>query len=322
MAETGGFRRLPAHLLKREEQLMQIGPDPRDNETAGKWTTLDPLDECRRALNKKPFRLLHSLVGHPLLSLDALAIQAQEAVKLKRKDGFYVEAGELAFGDKWDPARAPKLTVSEVFEQIETIGAWIILHHLEEVPAYKAIQDEFGDFFKSNIAGPEDAKLLRNPDFQVMISSPGRKTPYHFDEEANFLMQVQGSKTIWIADPLDREITTEEELERFYVGDALKAATFKPQAENNAAEFTLNPGDAVHIPMHAGHWVQNHDAVSVSIALDFEFPRWKYADVYKANHYLRKVGLSPLPPGRSILADRPKAAVIGGLRTVKQLVRH
>ena len=293
-----------------------------DKETEAKWTAVEPIDACRKALNRTPFRLRHSLVGHPLLSLDALAIQAQEAVEVERKDGFYIEAGDLAFGDKWDPARAPKLTVREIFEQIETIGAWIILHHLEEVPAYKEIQDEFGDFVKSNIVDPDTAKLLRNPDFQVMISSPRRKTPYHFDKEANFLMQVQGSKTIWIADPLDREITTEEELERFYLGDALQAAAFKPKAEKTAAEFTLRPGDAVHIPMHAGHWVQNHDAISVSVALDFEFPRWKYADVYKANHYLRKAGLSPLPPGRSILADRPKAAVIGGLRTLKQLVRR
>ncbi len=102
----------------------------------------------------------------------------------------------------------------------------------------------------------------------------------------------------------------------------LTAGTFKPQAEKTATQFTLMPGDAVHIPMHAGHWVQNHDAVSVSIALDFELPRWKYADVYKANHFLRKAGLNPRPPGRSLLADRPKAAVIGGLRGVKRLIRR
>jgi hypothetical protein len=305
---------------------MQVGPITserpvaREREAGVKWSTLDPIDACRQALNKKPFRLLHTLVGHPLLSLDALAAHAQDAVK--RKDGFYHDAGDLAFTDKWGATPTPKLTVSEIFEQIETVGAWIIMHHLEVDPAYKAIQDEFGDFFRSNIAGPEDAKLLRNPDFQVMISSPRRKTPYHFDEEANFLMQIQGSKTIWICDPLDRSVTTEEEIESFYAGHVLTAGTFKPQAEKTAQQFNLAPGEAVHIPMHGAHWVQNHDAVSISIALDFELPRWKYANVYQANYYLRRAGLSPLSPGRSILADRSKAAAIAGLRTAKRLVRR
>jgi hypothetical protein len=297
----------------------KVSPVCIDGKSAeAKWTALDPVDECCRALNRKPFRLLHSLVGSSLLSLDALEAVAHD--KVKRKDGFYFDAGDLTYTDKWGTVPVPNLTVSEIFQRLETVGAWIIMHHLELDPAYKAIQDEFGDFFRANIASPEDAKLLRNPDFQVFITSPGRKTPYHFDEEANFLMQVQGSKTIWICDPLDRNVTTEDEIERFHAGEVRTAGTFKPQAEKAATEFTLMPGEAVHIPMHAAHWVQNHDAVSISVALDFEFPRWKYSDIYKANYYLRKMGLSPRAPGRSVLADRSKAALIGGLRTAKQYI--
>jgi len=178
-----------------------------------KWTALDPADECRLALNRKPFRLLHSLVGNSLLSLDALEAVAHD--KVKRKDDFYFDAGDLAFTDKWGTVPAANLTVSEIFRRLETVGAWIIMHHLELDPAYKSIQDEFGDFFRTNIASPADAKLLGNPDFQVFISSPRRKTPYHFDEETNFLMQVQGSKTIWICDPLDRNVTTETKSSAF-----------------------------------------------------------------------------------------------------------
>jgi hypothetical protein len=303
-----------------QEPQMLSASFSRDREAVAEWTTLDLPDECRGALNKKPFRLLHSLASHPLLSLDALAVEAQEAAK--RKDGFYFDAGDLAFTDKWGTVPKPDLTISEIFERIETVGAWIVLHHLEVNPAYKAIQDEFGDFFRGKLACPEDAKLLRNPDFQVFISSPRRKTPYHFDEETSFLMQIQGSKTAWICDPFDREVSTEDEIESFHAVSVLTAATFKPKAQKTAIEFNLSPGEAVHIPPYAAHWVQNHNAVSVSIALDFEYPRWKYADVYKANYYLRKAGLSPRPPGRSILADRPKAAVIAGLRNIKNLVRR
>jgi NADPH-dependent glutamate synthase beta subunit-like oxidoreductase len=58
--------------------------------------------------------------------------------------------------------------------------------------------------------------------------------------------------------------------------------------------------------------------VSVSLSLNMEFPDWLQADVYRANHYLRRLGLSPRSPGQSIVADRSKAAVIGAMRTAKR----
>ena len=79
-------------------------------------------------------------------------------------------------------------------------------------------------------------------------------------------------------------------------------------------------GEAVHIPTHGAHWVKNHDNVSVSLSLNFEFPHWLQADVYRTNHYLRRVGLSPLPPGRSVVVDRMKGTLGFGLRQAKQSV--
>ena len=67
----------------------------------------------------------------------------------------------------------------------------------------------------------------------------------------------------------------------------------------SARKFTLHPGDAVHLPTHGAHWVQNHNDVSVSLSLNMEFPKWLQADVYHANYYLRRLGFSPRPPGQS-----------------------
>jgi hypothetical protein len=209
------------------------------------------------------------------------------------------------------------MPIPEIIERIGTAGAWIVMKHVDIDPAYKALLDEYEAFVR-DIAGPGGSKQLKNAEMLVFITSPNRKTPYHFDAEVNFLVQIQGSKDLWVCDPNDRTVTTEEEIEHYY-GVSITAGTYKPHAEHVAQKFTLHPGDAVHIPTHGAHWVQNHDSVSVSLSLNMEFPN--FTNIYLANYYLRRLGLSPRSPGHSIVADRTKAAVIDVMRTAKRAAK-
>ena len=268
------------------------------------WATCGPVGECRAALHKQVFRLTHTLADHPLFSLDALIGVAQEAAR--RKHDVHMDHGSVSISDKMDAASVPDLPVWEVVKRVETAGAWIVLKHVEADARYKVVIDAFTDFVRT-VAGPESARLLRNPELIVLITSPNRLTPFHIDKEINFLLQLQGAKDVWVCDPSDRTVVTAHELERFYAVNAW-APTYKPDAESRAAQFLLAPGEAIHIPSHAAHWVRNHDNVSVSLSLNFEFPSWLQGDVYRANYCLRRLGLSPRPPGQSVLADRAKGA--------------
>jgi len=279
------------------------------------WRTVDPFAECRRALHRQAFAAHHPLAGHPLFTIDALTAVAEAACK--RNGDVYVDAGDLTLADKWGTTPKPDMTIPEIIDRIETAGAWLVLKHVEANPAYKAVLDDYEAFLRE-LAGPEGAPLLSNAEMLVFITSPRRKTPFHFDAEVNFLVQIQGSKDLWVCDPMDRSVTTEEEIEQYYAV-SITAGTYKPHAEQVARKFTLYPGDAVHIPTHAAHWVQNHDNVSVSLSLNMELPR-RHADAYRANHHLRKLGLKPRPPGSSELADRSKVAAVSGLRRVKSLI--
>lgn len=281
------------------------------------WRTVAPLAQCRRELHNMAFAAHHPLAGHPLFTIDALAKVAEEACK--RKGDVYVDAGDLTLADKWGSTPRPNMTIPEIIDRIETAGAWLVMKHVEVNPAYKALLDEYEAFVR-DVAGPEGSALLSNAEMLVFITSPRRKTPFHFDAEVNFLVQIQGSKDLWVCDPTDRTVTTEEELEQYYSG-AMNAGTYKPHAEKLATQFTLHPGDAVHIPTHGAHWVQNHDNVSISLSLNMEFPR-RYGDTYRANHYMRKLGLKPRPPGSSEWIDRSKAVAIDGLRQVKSLIKR
>jgi hypothetical protein len=283
-----------------------------------KWTTIDPIEACRAELHKKAFAVHHPFAGHPLFSIEALTKVAEQAAR--RKGDIYVDVGDLSLSDKWGTTPKPDMTIPEIIDRIETAGAWLVLKHVEQNPAYKALLDEYEAFVRE-IAGPEGAKLLSNAEMLVFITSPKRKTPYHFDAEVNFLVQIQGSKDLWVCDPMDRSVTTEEEIERYYAV-SITAGTYKPHAEKVARKFTLDPGDAVHIPTHGAHWVQNHNEVSISLSLNMEFPDWKHAHVYRANHYLRRLGVPPRPPGSSMIADRSKAAAIGSLLGVKRMIKR
>lgn len=280
------------------------------------WETVDPIEEARLALHRRPFLVRHPLAFHPLFRTEALVALAQDAAR--RPGDLYLDAGPVGINDKWGNIPVPDMPVQDVIARIATAGAWIIMKHVEKNPDYKAVLDVFADFVR-DIAGPRGAPLLLSPEMLVLITSPNRLTPFHFDAEPNFLVQIVGEKDVWICDPDDTTIITEEEKERYYAGDRA-AASFKPHAPSRAWRFRLKPGDAVHIPTHGAHWVQNCDNLSVSLSLNFEFPAWMYRDVYRANHFMRRMGLSPAPAGGG--ADRVKAVTVRSLASAKAAARR
>jgi hypothetical protein len=292
---------------------------PSTVQSVDKWTMLEPLEECRKKLHKMPFIVHHPLVGHPLFKLDALVDVAEAAAK-RHKDHLYWDAGDMTVTDKWGDLPKPDMSIRQVIDRIETAGAWMIMKHVEVDPRYKAVLNDFEAFLRE-IAGPEESRILSEAEMLILITSPNRKTPYHFDGEVNFLTQLQGSKDMCVCDPWDRSITTEDELERYYAVTTT-SGNYKPEAEKKAYKLVLRPGEAVHIPTHGAHWLQNHNEVSIGLALNLEFPRWKYADVYRANYYMRRMGLNPRPPGGSTIIDRSKAAAIGTMRQVRSLVKR
>jgi hypothetical protein len=293
----------------KQQQTVQTG--------SGNWQTVEPGEQSRRAVHHKPFRMTHALAGHPLFSMDALVGVAKDAAK--RPGDLYADAGDVKVTDKWGHIPLPDRPVIEVLDRIEHAGAWIIMKHVEVDPAYAAILDEFADFVR-NMSPADRRHSINNPEMLILITSPRRITSFHFDSEVNFLLQIQGSKRVWVCDPDDRATVTDEEIEKYYAGHQ-NAGTYKPGVEARATTFELNPGEAVHIPTHSAHWVQNGDNISVSVSLNFEYPPSTYKYVAIANYGLRRLGLKPRRPGQSMPVDRLKAVAggvaFGGLQVLR-----
>ncbi len=117
-----------------------------------------------------------------------------------------------------------------------------------------------------------------------------------------------GDKSISIFDRNDRTVLPEAEIEKFWAVDN-NAAVYKPEHQDRARVYELGPGTGVHLPVNSPHWVKNGDLPSVSLSINFQFSGRARSDVYRANYYLRRLGLEPKPPGSSDLADRVKRSL-------------
>lgn len=300
----------------REKVVSRLPSPESDAFTSCGWRSLEPPDTVRDSLHRRPFRFTHDLQGSPLFSLEALVELSREI--MHRPGDAYFDAGDVAIDDRWGSIPAPQIPLPEVISRVETAGAWIIMKHVEKNPAYAEVLDGFARYIW-DIAGPRHRRLMRNPEMLIIINSPHRVTPLHFDAEVNFLVQVSGDKRIWICDPMDRNIVSERDLEAYYGAD--NYGTYRPEAEKNATCFTLDPGEGVHIPSHGAHWVRNGGGVSVSLSLNFEHPGWMHRDLYRANHYLRRLGVTPRPQGVSPVADRVKALGFGAADRARTAIR-
>jgi hypothetical protein len=267
--------------------------------TLARPETAAPLDfdpaAMRRDLNCRAFTIGHRLVDDPLFSLPALIALSR---KLPAQDVEY-NAGDLPV--EMDPAATPKtgLSIEETIRRIEECGSWMVMKFVERVPEYRCALDRCLDQVASAIA--PDLRMLRLEAF-VFISSPGSVTPYHIDHEYNFLLQVRGKKSMSI---FDRSVVSEQELERFYRGEHRNLAL---AADGRTPEtFELRPGDGVHVPVNAPHYVVNGPEASVSFSITFRTPEGdRRSAVYVANDRLRRLGLQPRAVGEVPILDHAK----------------
>jgi hypothetical protein len=269
--------------------------------------------EFREQFDRRSFEFSHHLSGHPLFEIPRLV---ELAKKLAQTGAVYQDAGEIGVGQRWEDCPSANLSVDENIRRIRDTGAWIILRRAEEDPEYRVILDDCMAEIR-NLLGRDLKKEMMVQNAIIFITSPNRISTYHIDRECNWILQIHGEKDISVFDKNDREVLPEEEIERFWTIDN-NAATYKEQYQSRAKVYRLAPGRAVHVPVNAPHWVKNDNNISVTLSVNFQFQDSFRADIYRANHWLRKVGFSPTPPGKSQLRDNLKRAAYGRARSMRR----
>ena len=287
----------------------------------------------RRDLNVLPYEIGHTLAGHPLFQLPALVQLAQRVAERRNPhmsggDAYFnegaVEAGTRPVYEDTSEGRTAEERdrVAALVSKIESAEAWIILKHIEREDGYREVMEQ-AVCDALELAGSAGRAMLRHIKWFeaiVFITSPHRVTEYHIDRECSWIMQIRGNKSIHLFDRADKDVVPEEELERFYTVDN-KASEYKPQFEERALVYELTPGTGVHIPVNTPHWLKNGNDVSITLNVNFQFHDDVVSNLYKANYYLRRMGMKPAIPGRHHAFDRLKSLAFTAALAVKRKLK-
>lgn len=198
---------------------------------------------------------------------------------------------------------------------------WVLLRLIENDPLYKALLDELLDEIEAYSERAHPGMCQREG--FLFISSQETVTPYHFDPEFNFLMQVRGSKTVHMWDPGNRFVLPAVAVDSFYanVGDN-RNQPYRDEFMDSAWVMPLQAGRGLHFPLHAPHWVRTDSDISVSLSMTFRTRQSKSQEyVHSANHHLRQLGLKPPAPGTNRLWDLAARFAYRSMRKTGALLR-
>jgi hypothetical protein len=300
--------------LSLDERASDSGAAARDGNPP---VLTDPDGQFARNYNRRNFLFRHGLKDHPLFELPNLIALAKRPLHV----GAYWSNGKVEPTDSWGVDRAPRLTLIDTIANIGDNNSLVILKQVAQDPFYGPVLQ---DFLASVVAlsGEQMRQDVVVGETTILISSPNRLTPYHMDDDCNFLMQAIGNKTLWVYDHNDPTLVSHEEREQYHMGNH-NSIVYQESRQCDATAYELRAGYGVHIPVFAPHWVRNHDNISVALSVNYQL-RSMLAEkrIYRVNSVLRKLGSAPTPPGFSPWLDRLKLAAANGLYAAYHLLRR
>ncbi len=260
-----------------------------------------------------PFATRHALAGHPLLTLEALAGLARTLPR----DHVEYSAGDLAPNQRPEDVRMIDMAPADVVGRIETANAWMVLKRVEAEPAYRALLED-ALLSVARQRGFDSLETAGFHDIQgfIFVSSANAVTPFHFDAEENFFVQIRGDKFFHIFNNDDRALVSEEDLE---ISPAKhRNIAYDPAFETRGEVFAMQAGDGMFVPYLWPHWVRTGGTFSISMAITWKSPAVARNNVLlTANAMLRAMGYPQARPGARPILDALK---VGGLRTARALV--
>jgi hypothetical protein len=192
----------------------------------------------------------------------------------------------------------------------------VSLRDIQQVPEYRRLINECLDEVEPLVAEREGG--MRHRAGYLFISCPAATTPMHFDVEHSFLLQVRGTKNVSVAAFEHDTGVLERERDRYIDGLECDFDAMQSVAEM----FRLDPGVGVYLPSYVPHWVETEAGVSISFSIPFYTAFCKQAeDVHRINSQLRRLHLSPRPPGSSEPRDKVKAVASRSLLKLRSARR-
>lgn len=278
----------------------------------------DPSGDIKRLYNRTNFMFAHGLAGLPLWELPSLV---ELSLRMPDHSDTYWSNGSVKVANAWEEGTTQRRSLQETIAGIEHNNSLVILKHTEQDPVYGPVLHEILSKFVE-FAGEAMRCDVIAGEVLILVSSPNRITPYHFDGETNFLVQVRGDKTFNVFDQNDRTLVTNEEVEAYFTSNA-SSAVYRENRQKDATVYDLRAGFGLHIPPTAPHWVTNKNNISVALSVNYELSSVKrQIKIHRVNRRLRGVGITPLAPGLSAGRDRLKLLAAAGMDAARALMNR
>jgi hypothetical protein len=273
----------------------------------------------------KGFKIQHRLCNHPLLELPRL----EKLIGTLPADKVEYHSGAVGFTVEKKSYPSNGLSITETIRRLNEVPSWVAVRNVEADPEYRSLLHSLIEEVRGQMVGLPCERWMSDMHRLyafIFISSPGTVTPCHVDDEHSFLMQVRGTKQIAMWDEEDRAVMNEEQAEsmlEFFHDEKYDCyLPYKDEFLPRATMFDLTPGEALHFPFGAPHWVRNGKEVSISFSITYRSLRAeKQAVVYHMNKKLRRFGVRPTPPFKSEWRDSLKFNSFLAARNAAKLLR-
>lgn len=247
-----------------------------------------------------PWRVLpatHRLSDHPLLQPEALV---ELGARLESRGSIRTHANTAKPGTPFNSA--PEMfpndrSATDTLRSIRDAKAWMSLLNVQIDPVYRGLVAEVLDSVRPMV-DPLDPGMCHRAGW-IFVSSPNTVTPFHFDKEHNFIMQVQGRKRIYVWDHDDTVVASEHARDLFHHSQERYLLRWKDEFRERAHVFDLEPGQGAYMPSTSPHMVENGDEPSITASFTYYTDATRRdSTLHRAHALLRRVGLTPPPVGR------------------------
>lgn len=265
--------------------------------------------------------LTHRLAQHPLLKLQPLL---QLGSRLAQRRGVRTHTGEATAGTPFGAAaqlHPNRLSVQETLADIEHANAWTSLLNVQSDDEYRSLVDEVLDDVQPQVERVDPGMCYRAG--WIFITSPRAVTPFHMDKEHNFILQIQGRKTLYVWEPDDTEAVSEAARDLFHLRHSRDLVRWHEQLKQRAHVFHLEPGMAAYMPSTSPHMVENGDNASITASFTYYTDATRRKSLLHALHQrMRDRGLKPeavgLHPTRDAVAYAACRAYSDGKRLINE----
>lgn len=188
--------------------------------------------------------------------------------------------------DEWREGVTDGHDAATMLEAVRQGRLWLNLRRvMDHHPEYKTLVNDLYDELESIAPGLHTFNRTAN----LLISSPTALVYYHLDCPVNMLWHIRGTKRVWVY-PLERGIVSNETREAVLSGESPEEITYRPELDELAEVYDLEPGQLVTWPQHTPHRVVNTSGLNVSLSTEhMTREACRLNNVFLANRHFRRL---------------------------------